>query len=219
MDNQELSFVTNPGVILDRILTVLAHQGRDVAMDALSKAVRQDVQENGRARGYAPRTLLWYVVGARVSGDPSFHVQPAFVNALSLTEHEAALYRVQISAIEAFRAQAGESIKAPRVPTPGKRYQSYYDGLWRVRNSEDPEETRFEPLVDEFLRNYVRTHFKGWPGHALRSRLDDVLELPPDWQLLIIQGELPDDIHKVQGKMILAISVEPTTFGETRWYG
>ncbi|MGN6318705.1 hypothetical protein [Trinickia sp.] len=110
MDNTELSFVGNPGVILDRMLTVFAHKGRDVAMDAMNKAVRQDVQASGRERGYTPRTLLWYVVGARVSGDPSFYVQPTFVNALSLNEHEAALYRVHISAIEAFRAQAGDSI-------------------------------------------------------------------------------------------------------------
>ena len=109
MDNNELSFISNPGVILDRILTVFVHHGRDVAMDALIKAVRHDIQENGSGRGYTPRTLLWYVVGARVSGDPSFYVQPTFVNALALSEHEAALYRVHISAIEGFRAQVGES--------------------------------------------------------------------------------------------------------------
>jgi hypothetical protein len=219
MDNNELAFVSNPGVFLDRILTVFAHQGRDLAMDALSKAVRQDVQENSRVGGYTPRTLLWYVVGARVSGDPSFYMQPAFVSALSLNEHEAALYRVHISAIETFLAQAGKFIKVPLVPAPRKRYESYYDGSWRVRSPEAPEETRFEPLVDEFLRRYVRTNFKGWPAHEIRSRLDDALELPPDWQLLIIGGELPHDIHKVQGKMILAISIDSKTFGDTRWYG
>ncbi|WP_175693960.1 hypothetical protein [Burkholderia ambifaria] len=108
METNQLSFISEPGVILDRILTVFAHQGRDVAMDALAKAVRQDVQENGRGSGYTPRTLLWYVVGARVSGDPSFYVQPAFVKALALSEHEAALFRVHISGIELFRSQVGE---------------------------------------------------------------------------------------------------------------
>lgn len=108
METNQVSFVSEPGTILDRILTVSAHQGRDVAMDALAKAVRQDVQENGRVGGYMPRTLLWYVVGARVGGDPSFYVQPAFVKALDLTEHEAAPFRVHISGIELFRSQVGE---------------------------------------------------------------------------------------------------------------
>lgn len=109
METTELSFISNPGVILDRVLTVFAHQGRDVAMQALITAVRQDVQENGRTPGYTPRTLLWYVVGAQVSGDPLFYAQRAFVEALSLRELETELYRVHISAIEAFRSHVGAS--------------------------------------------------------------------------------------------------------------
>jgi hypothetical protein len=108
METNQLSFVSEPGVILDRILTVFANHGRDAAMDALGKVVRQDVQENGRGGGYTPRTLLWYVVGARVSGDPSFYVQPAFAKALDLSVREAALFQAHISGIELFRSQVGD---------------------------------------------------------------------------------------------------------------
>ncbi|MBN3814093.1 hypothetical protein [Paraburkholderia sp. Ac-20347] len=95
MEDTEISFVSNPGLILDRILTLFAHQGRDAAMDAFAKAVRQDVEESSLG-GYTPRTLLWYVVGVRVSGDPSFHAQPSFVDALSLSAREKQTYRAHM---------------------------------------------------------------------------------------------------------------------------
>jgi hypothetical protein len=109
MEDTEISFVTNPGLILDRILTLSAHKGREAAMEALAKAVRQDVEENSRGSGYAPVTLLWYVVGVRVSGDSSFHAQPSFVDALSLNAHAKQIYRVHMAAIDTFRAQTSST--------------------------------------------------------------------------------------------------------------
>jgi hypothetical protein len=103
-DAAEITFITNPGVILDRILTIFAHKGRDVAMKSLVDVVRADVQAQAAGGGYTPRTLLWYVIGARVSGDASFYADPEFVNALALREHESALFRTDVSGIELFRS-------------------------------------------------------------------------------------------------------------------
>jgi hypothetical protein len=108
MEGTEISFVSNPGLILDRILTLFAHKGREAAMEAFVKAVREDVEENSRG-GYTPRTLLWYVVGVRISGDPSFHAQPSFVDALSLSAHGRQTYRVHMAAIDSFRAQTNSA--------------------------------------------------------------------------------------------------------------
>lgn len=105
MGDTEISFVKTPGLILDRILTLLAHKGRAIAMEALTRAVSEDVQENSRNSGYTPRTLLWYVIGVRVSGDSTFHTQPAFVDALGLNAHAQQIYRVHLSAIDTFLAQ------------------------------------------------------------------------------------------------------------------
>ena len=106
--NEKVNFAINPGLILDRILTIFAHKGRDVAMQSLVDAVRADVQAQAHG-GYTPRTLLWYVVGARISGDASFYVQPDFVAALGLSEREKPLYQVNITGIEMFRSATGES--------------------------------------------------------------------------------------------------------------
>lgn len=108
-DTGEITFITNPGVIMDRTLTIFAHKGRDVAMNALVDVVRADVQEQGRGGGYTPRTLLWYVIGARISGDAMFHVQPAFAKALALREREAALYQANIAAIDLFRSTTDDA--------------------------------------------------------------------------------------------------------------
>ena len=105
MEDTEISFVRTPGLILDRILTLLAHKGRAVAMEALTKAVSEDVQENSQNSRYTPRTLLWYVVGVRVSGDSTFHAQPSFVDALGLNAHAQQIYRVHMAAIDAFLAK------------------------------------------------------------------------------------------------------------------
>ncbi|KVT75794.1 hypothetical protein WT25_02600 [Burkholderia territorii] len=105
----KISFVTHPGVVLDRILTIFAKNGRNVAMTALAEAVKADVREQGHGGRHTPLTLLWYVVGARVSGDASFHLQPAFVSKLAFSEHETALYRLHTTAIETFRSTTSES--------------------------------------------------------------------------------------------------------------
>ncbi|WP_429501151.1 hypothetical protein ACQUFY_28125 (plasmid) [Robbsia andropogonis] len=105
--DKPLSFITHPGLILDRTLTVFATHGRATAMKALVQSVRADIQENAKSVGYTPLVLLWYVVGARISGDPSFHEKPEFVNALELTEAERAHYRVIISAIAQFLSVKG----------------------------------------------------------------------------------------------------------------
>ncbi|SEI14589.1 hypothetical protein SAMN05192544_102570 [Paraburkholderia hospita] len=77
-------------------------------MKSLVEVVRADVQEQARG-AYTPRTLLWYVVGARISGDQSFYLRPDFVEALSLRENEKPLYQVNITGIEMFRSATGES--------------------------------------------------------------------------------------------------------------
>ncbi|KVD94689.1 hypothetical protein WS63_03365 [Burkholderia stagnalis] len=109
MEDTEISFVSNPGRILDRILTLFAHKGREAAVEALTKAVRQDIEENSRGPGYAPVPLLWYVVGVRISGDSTFHTQPSFVDALSLSAHAQQIYRVHLATIDSFRAHTGSA--------------------------------------------------------------------------------------------------------------
>ncbi|WP_257829829.1 hypothetical protein [Burkholderia glumae] len=103
MEDSKISFVSSPGLILDRILTLFADKGREAAMAALTKVVREDVETSSRKPGMSSVTLLWYVVGVRISGDPTFHVQPSFVDELSLSAHGQQLYRVHLAAIDAFR--------------------------------------------------------------------------------------------------------------------
>jgi acetoin utilization protein AcuB len=56
METNELSFVSNPGVILDRILTVFAHQGRDAAK---AKSHHLLVVDDGELQGVvSDRDLL-----------------------------------------------------------------------------------------------------------------------------------------------------------------
>ncbi|MBU9371806.1 hypothetical protein LGM85_22545 [Burkholderia multivorans] len=78
-------------------------------MAALTKVVRDDVEAKNRELGRSPVTLLWYVVGVRISGDPTFHVHPSFVDELSLSAHGQQLYRVQLAAIDAFRERTGSA--------------------------------------------------------------------------------------------------------------
>ncbi|WP_143134449.1 hypothetical protein [Burkholderia ubonensis] len=109
MEDSRISFVSSPGLILDRILTLSADQGREAAMAALTKVVREDVETKNREPGRSPVTLHWYVVGVRISGDPTFHVQPSFVDELSLSAHGQQLYRVHLAAIDAFRKRTGSA--------------------------------------------------------------------------------------------------------------
>jgi hypothetical protein len=85
MEDTQISFADDTGTILDRILKLYAHEGRDVAMGAIVKVVRRDVEGNSCEPGHEPLTLLWYIVGVRISGDITFHAQPSFVDALDLS--------------------------------------------------------------------------------------------------------------------------------------
>jgi hypothetical protein len=109
MEDNKISFVSSPGLMLDRILTLSADRGREAAMAALAKVVREDVEANNREPGRSPVTLLWYVVGVRISGDSTFHVQPSFVDEMSLSPHGQQLYRVHLAAIDAFRERTGSA--------------------------------------------------------------------------------------------------------------
>jgi len=100
-NDSDLTFVADPGVVADRILTLYARTGREEAMKWLIVAARSDIEESARGVGYEPRPVLWYVIGKEISGDPTYYESEEFMNALQLGPNELPWYQ---SAVEAIRA-------------------------------------------------------------------------------------------------------------------
>lgn len=101
-----ITFPEDAGLLLDRALTVFVNDGSSAAMTALIPMVREDVRENASNRSYTPKPLLWYLVGARISGDASFHTSPEFLAKLALDASELEMFKMHVSAIELFRERA-----------------------------------------------------------------------------------------------------------------